>query len=537
MISCRLAAETLDIAIKYQFEQFELDTEKLELTRLGEPVGLEPQVFALIELLVMNAERVVSKDEINERVWGGRFVTDAAVNSRIRTARQALDDNGRDQRLIKTARNRGFRFVGEVSTAAVPSSIAVYAEMPQAPQVLQESPTGKPSIAVLPLQMLSLDTRYEPLADAISHEIIADLSRLRWLRVISRASTFKLRGTESDLGDVASILGVDYVLTGMLALFGDKANVSIELTSTHSEAVVWAENIESNLDELIELRVQLATRIANAIELRIQNQQAQTSDLVATENLDAWMSYFRGLRHVHRFNAHDNDIAAHLFERAIGLDNQFALAYAGLSFAHFQNAFVGYAKDVKHSEQQALATAEKAFELDQLDPVVNLMMGRAKYVVGQWEQAEPWFDRCTMLSPNNALAYYNKALMHTMSGECGDIPELTGQALSLSPIDPLQYAFLATRAMGYLSSGDYDEATHWSEQAANAPLAHHLIDLIAAVCNFQAGHVKQAEYRRDQARQRSPNFTRSDYFRSLPTQDERYIKAVDEAFTVLGIED
>lgn len=522
--------------MKYQFEQFELDTDKLELTRQGESVRLEPQVFALIELLVSNSERAISKDEINERVWGGRIVSDAAVNSRIRTARQALDDSGKEQRLIRTIRGHGFRFVGEVATPTLSAAVAVVNELPlPAAPLVEERGDNKPSIAVLPLQLLSLDTRYEPLADAIAHEIIADLSRLRWLRVISRASTFKLRGGDGDLGNVANILGVDYVLTGTLALFGDKANISIELTNPRTGAVVWGENIESSLAELIELRVQLATRIANAIELRIQKQQADTAEGIATENLDAWMSYFRGIRHAHRFNAHDNDIATHLFNRAVALDDQFALAHAGLSFVHFQNAFVGYADDVEGSEKQALASAERAFELDQLDPVVNLMMGRAKYVIGQWEQAEPWFDRCTTLSPNNALAYYNKALIHTMSGDNEDIPGLTGQALSLSPIDPLQYAFLAVRAMGYLSNGELESAKHWSEQAANAPLAHHLIDLIAAVCNYHAGDIAQAEFRRNRAHERAPGYTRSDYYRSLPTQDDRYIAAVDEAFKGLGI--
>jgi len=520
--------------MKYQFEKFELDTEKLELTRLGEPIRLEPQVFALIELLVGNADRAVSKDEINERVWGGRIVTDAAVNSRIRTARQALEDSGKEQRLIRTIRDHGFRFVGDVSILPVSSRVAVVTVSSAAS--LRQTST-KPSIAILPLKLLSLDTRYEPLADAIAHEVIADLSRLRWLHVISRASTFKLRGGENDLGDVASILGVDYVLTGTLALFGNKANISIELTDTRTDAVVWGENVERSLGELIELRVQLATRIANAIELRIQNQEAETSEFIATENLDAWMAYFRGLRHVHRFNAHDNGIAADLFERAIVLDDQFALAYTGLSFAHFQNAFVGYVQDVEQSQQQALQTADRAFELDPLDPVVNLMMGRAKYLNGQWEQAEPWYDRCATLSPNNALAYYHKALTHAMSGDSSDIPELTMQALSLSPIDPLQYAFLATRAMGHLSMGEFEEAMHWGEQAANAPLAHHLIDVIAATSNYKAGNTRQAEFRRRKVLERAPHFTKSHFYRSFPIQDPGIVDAVNESLEALGIPD
>ena len=522
--------------MRYLFEQFELDTEKFELTRGGEAVRLEPQVLALIELLVSNAERAVSKDEINERVWGGRIVTDAAVNSRIRSARQALDDSGSEQRLIRTVRNHGFRFVGEVRTPTVTQAVSLAAP-PVAPMATQNSDVPhKPAIAVLPLKLLSLDTRYEPLADAIAHEIIADLSRLRWLHVISRASTFKLRGREDEIDEVARLLGVDYVLTGTLALFGERANIAIELMDCRNGGVVWAENIETSLDELIELRVQLVTRIANAIELRIQKQEAESSQSLATENLDAWMSYFRGLRHVNRFNGHDNEIAMHLFERAVALDPQFALAHAGLSFAHFQNAFVGYVKDTKASQQAALVTAERAFELDQLDPVVNLMVGRAKYLLGQWEQAEPWFDRASALNPNSALAYYNKALVHTMSGECADIPSLTDQALSLSPIDPLQYAFLAVRAMGHLAEGELGAAVHWSEQAANAPLAHHLIDLIASACNYHVGNAEQARFRFERARQRNPRFTRADYYRSLPTQDLRYTNAVNAAFDALGFD-
>ena len=520
--------------MKYQFEHFELDTEKLELSADGDPIAVEPQVFALIELLVGNADRAISKDEINQRVWGGRVVSDAAVNSRIRSARQALNDSGKEQRLIRTIRDHGFRFVGEVSA---PTAVRTHA-VPRAPDPETPPPArSKPAIAVLPLRLLSLDTRYEPLADAIAHEIIAELSRQRWLHVISGASTFKLRGRETELPEIAALLGVDYVLSGTLALFGDSASISVELTEVGTGGLVWAENLERSVEQLIELRIQLATQIANAIELRIQTQQADISDRVATENLDAWMSYFRGLRHVNRFNAHDNEIAAALFERAIALDDQFALAHAGLSFAHFQNAFVGYLPDVSESQKQALISAERAFELDPLDPLANLMVGRAKYLNGQWEQAEPWLDRSAKLNPNSALAYYNKALVHAVSGEVADIPELSDRALSLSPIDPLQYAFLAVRAIGLLSSGEHAEAMHWSEQAANAPLAHHLIDLIAAVCNYQAGNMEQARFRIERSQQRNPGFTRSDFFRALPATHEGFVAAVNQAFDDLGIVD
>jgi DNA-binding winged helix-turn-helix (wHTH) protein len=97
--------------MKYLFENFELDTEKLELHSAEQLVPLEPQVFALLELLIAHSDRVVGKEEINERVWGGRVVSDAALNSRVRTLRIALGDSGKTQRVIKTIRDRGFRFV------------------------------------------------------------------------------------------------------------------------------------------------------------------------------------------------------------------------------------------------------------------------------------------------------------------------------------------------------------------------------------------------------------------------------------------
>jgi tetratricopeptide (TPR) repeat protein len=365
--------------------------------------------------------------------------------------------------------------------------------------------------------------------------LIADLSRLRWLHVISRASTFKLRSSESVLQDAGSILGVDYVLTGNLSLFGDNAGITLELAKTQNGEVIWAESIQCSLEELIELRLSLTSRIANAIEIHIQNQEAQNSESVTTENLDAWMAYFRGLRHVYRFNAHDNQIATHLFERAVALDGQFALAYAGLSFSQFQNAFVGYVQDVGAARQLSLQHAERAFELDQLDPVTNLMMGRAKYLNGQWQQAGPWFERSATLSPNNALAYYQQALTHVISGEVSDVVDLSMQALSLSPIDPLQYAFLGTRSLGHLAEGDSQSAAYWGELAANSPRAHHLIDALAAIAHVVNGDQSRATFRQQRIAERAPQFGLEHFFRAFPVADGRVRELITSAFATLGI--
>ena len=495
---------------------------------------VEPQVFSLLELLVSNSERVVSKDEINEQVWGGRIVSEAAVNSRIRSARLAVGDDGKRQKLIKTIRDRGFRSIADVHT----QQAAFTATRPlEALPVAPAAEDDKPAIAVLPLQMLALDTRYDALADAIAHEVIADLSRLRWMRVISRASSFRFRDTQQanvSLDEVSNVLGVDYILSGSLAIFGDKATVTVELADTRNNALLWADTIERSVDELIELRLHLTTRIVNGIEMRVQSEQAQRVESLPTENVNAWACYFRALRHLYRFNAHDTDVAIHLFRNALSLDQNFALAHSGLSFAHFQNAFVGYTPDIVRQRELATEHAETAMQIDPLDPVINLAVGRAKMLSGFWEEASPWFERCATLSPNNAQAYYHQALAQVVVGDGAQAPELNTQALSLSPIDPLQYAFLASGSLGLLQRQELDSACAWADKAALAPGAHHLIAAIAAIVHQVSGREEGARRWAQVVTQREPDFRVEHFFRALPFRQSQVNQTYHDALATLG---
>src|SRR5262245_34849523 len=168
----------------YQFGAFELDVATIELRANGTLHSLEPQVFALLALLVENRDRVVAKDELIEKVWDGRIVSDAAISSRVKSARQALGDDGRAQRFIRTIHGRGFRFVAEVRGSR--ASAAHVTEARQAAStdqnleatVQQLDRLSRPSLAVLPFRVLGDAGRYAPLASALPDELITDLSRL-----------------------------------------------------------------------------------------------------------------------------------------------------------------------------------------------------------------------------------------------------------------------------------------------------------------------------------------------------------------------
>ena len=197
----------------YRFAQFELDLAKFELRANGAVRPLEPQVFALMALLVGNRERVITRDEIIEKVWDGRVVSDAAIDSRIKSARRALGDDGNTQRFIRTLHRQGFRFVAD---AVVAPEVFAHSEKGEA-EAATPSEDARPSIAVLPFRLLGMSEAYGAMADALPHELIADLARLRWLFVTARESSFRLRGGEA-AAEIGRLLGVRYYLSGTVEM-------------------------------------------------------------------------------------------------------------------------------------------------------------------------------------------------------------------------------------------------------------------------------------------------------------------------------
>lgn len=153
----------------YKFDQFELDLDKAELRSRGITINIEPQVYALLALLIQNRDRLVSRDEIIDKVWGGRFISESAVSSRVKTLRQTVGDNGAKQRLIKTIHARGFRFVADVQISKARATAAGDAnEKSQLPL------DGRPSIAIVPFAVLGDPGPFAAIGQALPHELIAD---------------------------------------------------------------------------------------------------------------------------------------------------------------------------------------------------------------------------------------------------------------------------------------------------------------------------------------------------------------------------
>jgi TolB-like protein len=513
----------------YRFGVASFDTQKGELRSNGALVAIEPQVFALLRLLIENRERLVSRDEIVERVWNGRIVSEAAISSRIKSVRQAIGDDGAAQRLIRTVPKRGFRFVGEV-VALEPATVCA-----EAATEGHDEPAPRPSIAVLPFEVIGAGSGAQALAEALPHDLIAELSRLRWLFVIARGSSFRFRGPNVDINQVRAALRVRYCLSGSVEIDAGTMALTVELCDTTDGGVLWSERFRGPIEAAHEIRERIVQAVIGALELQIPLNEAKRAQLKSPENLDAWSAYHLGLHQMYRFSQDGAALATTLFEQAIALEPGFARAHAGLSFCHFERAFLNFTDQPQAAAGLARAAAEAGLEQDPLDPFCNLVMGRVFWLSGELEASLPWLDRAIALNPNYAQAKYARAWTETLMGQAVQGQANTDTALRLSPLDPMAYGMFGVRAFTHMVLDEPAEAARWGERAACAPGAHSLIELMAAIGHNLNGEPARARFWIDSARRRTPDLSSAQFHRAFPFRDGNARRRISRALDQLGV--
>jgi tetratricopeptide (TPR) repeat protein len=318
------------------------------------------------------------------------------------------------------------------------------------------------------------------------------------------------------MGEIGRLLGVRYCLAGTVEVLGKTLAVSVELVDTRDAGIVWAERFAGSLDDVHGVREQIRSSVLAALEIQIPMHEAALARQSVSEDLDAWSAYHLGLQHMYRFNRVDNAAATALFQRAVARDPGFARAHAGLSFVHFQSAFMRHTDDLAAEVDLARRFAARALELDAVDPFVNFTMGRTYWLTGDLDRALPWLERATTLSPNYAQGIYARAWTEALAGEAQQGRGHVDLAMRLSPLDPLYYGMLGTRAFTHNVAGEDVLAATWSERAARAPGAHVLIAMIASAMHAIAGDEAASIAWAKDVRERNPALTREDFFRSFP---------------------
>jgi TolB-like protein len=433
--------------LRFLFGDHVLDTARRELSRGGERIELEPQVFDLLIHLLQNRERVVSKDDLLASVWGGRIVSDATLDSRIAAARRAVGDSGAAQILIRTFARKGVRFVGAVREESKPAASVL--EMVAEPERLLALP-DKPSIAVLPFANLSGDSEQEYFVDGMVEEIITALSRIRWLFVIARNSSFTYKGQATDVKRVGRELGVRYVLEGSVRRGGNRVRISAQLIECETGAHLWADRFDGSLEDVFDLQDKVATSVAGVIEPTLQAAETARSARRPTSDLSAYDTYLRAFAMY--FTYRQMREALTLLEEAIRRDPQYgpALGFAGLCCMHL--ASDASAPDREAIRQRGIEFGRRAVEVGGDDPGVLADAAMTLAVFGEDVDAMiVLVDRALALNPGYARGWHVSGFLRLWAGQTDLAIEHAAMALRLSPRAQAGDAFFLTGAALFFS--------------------------------------------------------------------------------------
>jgi TolB-like protein/Tfp pilus assembly protein PilF len=403
----------LETATVYEFGPFRLEPALRQLRRDGTVVPLTPKAFDTLRVLVGSAGRVLSKDELLEKVWPDTTVADATLAQNIFAVRRALGES----ECIETVSKFGYRFVTPVHAVHAPVQ----------------------SLVVLPLENLSKDPAQEYFADGLTEALIARIAQLHGLRIISRTSAMRYKGTRKSIPEIARELNVDVVAEGSVVCDGDRIRVTVQLIDPTTDASVWTRHYEHHLRDVLMLQTEVAEAITTEIlgavmpPLPHANKRRQV-------DTEAYQNYLRGRFSWNKRNEEGVRKAIDYFHAAIERDPTYALAYTGLADAYALLGDWGIGA-VSPREAFALSRAAvlKALALEPDLGEAHTSLAHLHFHALEWEKADAEWRRAIELSPGHATARHWYAYLLSARGRHEEAFAQISQALMIDPLSvPIQ---------------------------------------------------------------------------------------------------
>jgi TolB-like protein len=382
---------------------------------------------------------------------------------------------------------------------------------------------SRPSIAVLPFVNLSGDPTQDYFTDGIVEEIIAALSRMRWLRVMSRNSSFAYKGRAVDVKQIGRELGVSYVLEGSLRKAEKRIRISGALIDTSTGVNLWADRFEGEIENVFDLQDRMTTSVIGAIAPKLEQAEIARARRKPPTSLDAYDYYLRGLACVHQWTREGNAEAVALFSRAIDLDPAYAAAYGMAARCYSQRKSSGWSVDLVHEATEAERLARRAGELGRDDALALACAGLAlAFVVGDLDSGVDFTDRALNLNPHLALGWLFGGLVKIWMGEPDLACQRIERSLSLSPQDPHTFNMHGSLAWGHFAGGRYDLARTWADAALRVRPSLLFALCVAAASNAMAGDIDGSQKPMAMLRRIAPSLrlsTLRDFFPTKRNED------------------
>jgi TolB-like protein/tetratricopeptide (TPR) repeat protein len=485
----------------YEFGPFRLDTEGEILLRNGQPIVLGQRAVALLLLLLECEGKPVSKEALFEAAWPGLAIEDSNLTVQIAALRRAFGEAGGAE-WIETLPRRGYRYVGPrvVKSAVTPTPSTQ-------PPVLPD----KPSVAVLPFTNMSDDPQQQYFSDGMVEDIVAGLSRIKWLFVIANNSSAVFKGSGVDPKRAGSELGVRYLVLGSVRKDGNRVRISARMIEAESGHQLWSERFDRPLDDVFALQDEIALNVVSAIEPSLRRAEFERLRRKRPDSMDAYDLVLQAQPDVDSGMPARVTKALKLLDRALSMEPTYALAHANAAMCHH----CLFLRNGLHEADRnaSVRSAEAALLHGRDDPRALTLAGFSIGMDGHdREGAFTALESALAISPSSSLTYILGSVILAWGGEAERAIEWSERGMRLSPLDPWAFAAFDAQALAHFFLGHYEQAAQAAYKSVHANPTHSITYVQLAAALSKLGRMQEARTAAAKVLELQPNFRFSRQF-------------------------
>lgn len=466
----------------YVFGPFYLDGDGRRLLNQGRPLHLTTKVFDILLLLVQNHGEVVEKEVFMKEVWLNSFVEESNLTVCISMLRKALGEGRSEVKYIKTVAGRGYRFVVNVREAHEPQHLASGKPGGERGEVIS-------SLAVLPLVNASHDPNMEYLSDGITESLINNLAQILQLSVIASNVVFRYKGKTEDPQRVGQELNVPAVMAGRVSLLADRLAISVELIDVADGHQIWGERYARQMSDIFLVQEEIAREISKGLRLRLNAEERGRLSKRYTENTEAFHLYLKGRHAWNKRTEEGLRRSIEYFKRAVGVDPNYALAYAGLADSYYRMSSYGLTP-LQESILDIETAAHKALAIDPMLAEPHATLGALKaFRLWDWSEGERELKLAIELDPNYAYAHLWYAIFLRTQGW---VDESLAELRRAQELDPLSVTFNTAIAAHFYFTRQYDQAISQLQETLELDSNNHIVHFVLGRVYEQMGMSAQA---------------------------------------------